>query len=135
MSGSAQAEITVHVVDRVVLRPGRAKEFVDAYLAQYVPRARIRGLTLDRLLVSPPVWLDDEPVTLTALWSAAGPAGWWKAAVDVRYDPESAGWWERHAGLVVERERSSAADPRDVALLCGEDSSVGEAVRGGGRDV
>lgn len=109
---------TVHIIDRVEARPGCGREFVDAYLAEYVPRARARGLTLDRLLVSPPVWMDDEPTVITAIWSAAGPAGWWKAAIDARYDPESAGWWDRVAPFVRERTRSSAAAVTDVEALC-----------------
>lgn len=109
---------TVHIIDRVTLRPGRGKEFVDAYLSGYVPRAQARGLTLDQLLVSPPVWMDDEPNVVTSIWSAAGPAGWWKAAIEARYDPESAGWWARMEPLVLERTRSSAAAATDVEALC-----------------
>ena len=111
-------EPTVHIIDRVEVRPGHGREFVDAYLADYAPRARDRGLTLDRILVSPPVWMDDEPNVVTAIWSAAGPAGWWRAAIDARYDPESAGWWERMAPLVLTRTRSSAAAATDVEALC-----------------
>lgn len=109
---------TVHIIDRVEVRPGRGQEFVDAYLADYVPRAEARGLTLDHLLVSPPVWIDGEPNVVTAVWSTDGPAGWWKAAVAARYDPESGGWWERMAPLIVDRTRSSAAEAADIRTLC-----------------
>ena len=41
----------VFVIDRVVTRPGRAREFVDTYLAGYAPEARKRGMTLCTVLV------------------------------------------------------------------------------------
>lgn len=109
---------TVHIIDRVEVRPGHGQEFVDAYLSEYVPRARARGLALAHVLVSPPVWIDDEPTVVTAIWSADGPPGWWKAAIAGRYDPESAGWWERMDHLISERTRSSAAAATDIRALC-----------------
>lgn len=109
---------SVHIIDRVEVRPGHGQEFVDAYLAEYVPRAEARGLTLDHVLVSPPVWIDGEPNVVTAIWSADGTAGWWKASISARYDPESADWWTRMSPLILDRTRSSAAQAGDVRELC-----------------
>lgn len=111
-------EPTVHIIDRVEVRPGHGREFVDAYLSDYVPRARSRGLELDRLLISPPVWIDGEPTVMTAIWSTAGPSGWWQAAIAGRYDPESGGWWERMSPLILDRTRTSAAEATDIGALC-----------------
>lgn len=108
-------EPTIFLIDRVELRPGHAREFIAAYRDDYVPHAQARGLVLDRFLVSPPVWIDGEPNTFTAIWTAAGPSGWWKAAVDARYDPESTDWWVRMAPHILDRSRSSATDVADVA--------------------
>lgn len=112
------SEPTVYIIDRVVLRPGCAQDFISAYVEEYVPRSRQRGLELDRLLVSPPVWIADESNVVTAVWAVAGPAGWWKAAIGARYDPESAEWWARMEPLILERTRSSAAETADVEALC-----------------
>lgn len=111
-------EPTVHVIDRVEVRPGHGQEFVEAYLAEYVPRAQARGLALAHVLVSPPVWIDGEPSVVTAIWSVDGPAGWWGAAIAGRYDPESAAWWARMEHLILGRTRSSAAEATDIHVLC-----------------
>ena len=65
----------VYVIDAVVTRTGRAREFVDRYLAEYAPGATKRGMTLDRILVSPPIWFADESNTVTVCWELAGATG------------------------------------------------------------
>ncbi|MBF6141979.1 hypothetical protein IU436_17275 [Nocardia farcinica] len=109
---------TLYIIDRVVLRPGTARAFLDAYLTGYVPGARERGLTLERILVSPPVWIEGEPNTVTATWTVRGPSEWWAAAVRGRHDPGPARWWESMAPMIAERSRSTAAHHEDVAGLC-----------------
>ena len=114
----SMTEPTVYVIDRVEVRPGHGQKFVEAYLAEYVPGAQARGLTLDHVLVSPPVFIAGEPTVVTAIWSAEGPTGWWKAAIAGRYDPEPADWWARTGHLIVGRTRSSAAEATDIRALC-----------------
>ncbi|WP_280423781.1 hypothetical protein [Nocardia carnea] len=109
---------TIYIVDRIVLTPGSARAFIDAYLGGYAPRARERGLTLDRILVSPPAWVDGETNTVTATWTVQGPRAWWAAAVGARHDPEPARWWESMAPMIVERTRSMAGRAEDVEGLC-----------------
>lgn len=46
---------TIYIVDRIVLAPGSAQRFIDAFLDDYAPGARSRGMSLERILVSPPV--------------------------------------------------------------------------------
>src|SRR4051794_17395856 len=84
---------TIYIIDRIVLIPGSARAFIDAYLSGYAPQARERGLTLDRILVSPPIWIDGETNTITATWTVQGAKAWWAAAVSARHDPEPARWW------------------------------------------
>ena len=67
----------VYVIDRVVTRPGRAREFVDRYLAEYAPGARERGMTLRDVLVSPPIWFADQSNTVTISWSLPSARAWW----------------------------------------------------------
>ena len=107
----------IFVVDRVVTEPGRAREFVDAYVAEYVPGARERGMTLDHLLVSPPIWLDDESNTITVTWTVDDVAGWWNMTRLGRPDPALGAWWERMEPLITERSRSMAAAAEDVEGL------------------
>jgi len=109
---------TLYIIDRVVLRPGTAQSFLDAYLAGYAPGARDRGLTLERILVSPPVWIDGETNTVTATWTVSGTVAWWAAAVGGRHDPAPAQWWESMSPMIVERSRSTASRFEDVEGLC-----------------
>lgn len=109
---------TIYIIDRIVLRPGSARAFIEAYLSAYAPQARERGLTLDRILVSPPAWVDGETNTVTATWTVPGPKSWWAAAVSARHDPEPARWWDSMAPMIVERTRSMASRAEDVEGLC-----------------
>ncbi|AQA20497.1 hypothetical protein BTZ20_4505 [Rhodococcus sp. MTM3W5.2] len=104
----------VYVIDRVVTRPGRAREFVDAYLAEYAPGARGRGMALEHVLVSPPIWFDDESNTITATWTLDGAEGWWQMTWQGRPDPTLGQWWTRMDELVLERTRTMASAAQDV---------------------
>ena len=109
---------TIFVVDQVVLKPGEARDFVTAYLDEYAPAAKRRGLTLDRIVVTPPVWLDDASNTVTATWTIQGTQSWWQTMVAARHDPAPAQWWSDMASVIVKRSRSMAANVRDVEGLC-----------------
>lgn len=108
----------VYVVDRVVTRPGCARAFVDAYLAQYAPGAAERGMTLEHVLVSPPIWFTDQCNTVTATWRLAGPQAWWEMTWKGRPDQKLRRWWEDIGELVQERSRTVAAGADDVEDLC-----------------
>lgn len=112
------ADGQVFVVDRVITRPGCAKSFVDAYLSGYAPGARQRGMTLQRVLVSPPIWFADRANTVTIIWSLPTPQAWWEMTWQGRPDPKVGQWWTDIADLVIERTRSVAADAADVDGLC-----------------
>jgi hypothetical protein len=108
----------VYVVDRVVTRPGRAKEFVDAYLSGYAPGAADRGMTLQGVLVSPPIWFDDLANTIIITWSLPSARAWWEMTWRARPDPNVGKWWTDVSPLIVERSRSVAAAADDVDGLC-----------------
>lgn len=112
------SEPTIFIVDRVVVVPGRARDFVDAYRDGYLPGAVARGYTLDRITMTPPVFLDDDSNTVTAVLRIAGAAHWWTAAIAGRHDPEPAAWWRAQEGNVVERTRTMEAAVDDVEKLC-----------------
>jgi hypothetical protein len=109
---------TIYVVDHVVLRPGCAKAFVDAYNHEYAPTARERGMEFDRMLISPPLWFDDESNTVIATWTVDGQAHWWQTAVKGRHDPGPAKWWEKMDPMILQRTRSMAASVDDIDGLC-----------------
>lgn len=108
----------VYVIDHVVTRPGRAREFVDRYLSEYAPGAAERGMTLDRLLISPPIWFADESNTVTACWELAGPEGWWEMTWKGRPDKSLGEWWTGISELVESRTRTMASAAGDVDSLC-----------------
>ncbi|PTR22135.1 hypothetical protein C8K36_1124 [Rhodococcus sp. OK519] len=108
----------IFVIDRVVTEPGRAREFVASYTSEYVPGGRARGMTLAHILVSPPIWLDDDSNTVTATWTVDNVAAWWDMTRMGRPDPTLGEWWNRVDELIVERSRSMAAPTEDVEVLC-----------------
>jgi uncharacterized membrane protein YoaT (DUF817 family) len=108
----------VFVIDRVVTRPGCARRFVDTYLADYAPGARDRGMTLREVLVSPPIWFDDQVNTVTITWTLPGVQAWWEMTWIGRADPALGQWWSQIGELVQERSRSFAAGADDVDWLC-----------------
>ncbi|MCV7400128.1 hypothetical protein H7K24_08175 [Mycobacterium fragae] len=112
------ADGRVFVIDRVVTKPGCARNFVDTYLAEYAPGARSRGMTLRNVLVSPPIWLEEQPNTVTITWTLPSVQAWWEMTWKGRPDPELGEWWRRIGELVVERSRSVAAAADDVDGLC-----------------
>lgn len=111
-------EPTIYVVDRVVVAPGRARDFVDAYRNDYLPGALERGYKLDRITMTPPVFLDDDSNTITASWTVSGAQAWWRSAIAGRYDTAPASWWKGVAPLIVERSRTMEAGVDDIEELC-----------------
>lgn len=113
-----EATTVVYVIDRVVTKPGQARTFVDRYLAEYAPGARARGMTLEHILVSPPIWFEDQANTVTVTWTLPGPLAWWQMTWKGRPDPALGQWWSEIAELVQERSRSVAAAAAHVDALC-----------------
>ncbi|MCV7303608.1 hypothetical protein H7J93_28735 [Mycobacterium barrassiae] len=112
------AEPVVFVVDRVVTAPGCARQFIDRYLAEYAPGARERGMTLRDVLVSPPIWFDDRPNTVTITWTLPSAQAWWEMTWQGRPDPTLGQWWAQIDELVSERSRTVAAPAAEVDGLC-----------------
>lgn len=119
--GRLMADGEVFVIDRVVTRPGCARQFVDTYLAEYAPGARERGMTLRDVLVSPPIWFDgsdEQANTITITWTLPSAQAWWQMTWKGRPDAALGEWWVQAGDLVAERSRSFAAAADDVDGLC-----------------
>jgi hypothetical protein len=108
----------VFLIDDVTTKPGRGQAFLDAYLSEYAPGARERGMTLVHQLVEPAFWLLDRPNRLLFIWSIDAPPGVWAAKHAARHDPTIRDWWNHHAApLVASRRRSIVADAADLEVL------------------
>lgn len=108
----------VYVIDHVTTRPGCAKVFIENYLAEYAPGARERGMTLRGVLVSPPIWFDDQPNTVVITWSLPSAMAWWEMTWKGRPDPTLGPWWKGVATMITERTRTVAASADDVDGMC-----------------
>ncbi|CAM2778187.1 NIPSNAP domain-containing protein [Prescottella defluvii] len=114
---TSAAEATVYIVDEMEVVPGRARAFLASYLERYAPGAKARGLTLDRVLVSPPVWLTDQSNTVTVTWTVAGADEWWQQRWAAGRDPSVAQWWADADDWLIRRSRSTSCAADDVTAV------------------
>ncbi|WP_306042910.1 hypothetical protein [Nocardia cyriacigeorgica] len=112
-----RGEPVIYIVDEMVAPPGRGRAFLDLYLREYAPGARERGLELDRVLVSPPVWLAEQSNTITVSWTVRGAQQWWRQRLGASRDPQVAQWWQAADELLVSRRRTTACGCDDVEVL------------------
>ncbi len=108
----------MYVIDRVVTRPGCARQFVDRYLAEYAPGGHERGMTRRDVLVSPPLWFDDRSNVITITWVLPNPRAWWEMTWKGRPDRSLGKWWDDISDLIASRTRSVAAAAASVDGLC-----------------
>ena len=89
------ADGRVFVIDRVLTRPGCTRKFVGAYLAEYAPGAVTRGMTLCDVLVSCPIWYEDQSNIVTITWTLPSNHAWWEMTWKGRPDSALGEWWSR----------------------------------------
>lgn len=102
----------VLILDEIVVKPGQAAAYREAYRTSYRPGAEGRGMRLDGAWQSPPGQDYDElPTTLYFLWSVDGVDGWWAMRMsrkadgsDERFDKLA--WWQANEHLTLSRKRS-----------------------------
>jgi hypothetical protein len=107
----------VYIIDEFVAAPGKGQALLAAYKESYVPGAEARGMTLERIIVSPPVWLDEASNRITISWTVQGAGGWWGQAVQSRYDPSVGAFWPSIESLIVSRNRHFGAAEEEVAEI------------------
>jgi hypothetical protein len=98
----------VYILDEVQPNPGGVEAYRAAYLAQYAPKARERGMTLEAVRLAPPVELAQGGNTLSFLWSTPDVKAWW--AMRLGGEADKAAWWTRSAELPVSRTRRYFTD-------------------------
>lgn len=111
------ADTTIYVIDEITALPGRGRELLAAYRERYAPGAEARGMTLDRILVSPPMWLDDDSNTIQISWTLKGAPAWWGMSFQSRTDPTVADWWAEADEMIVRRNRYFATAEADIAEI------------------
>jgi hypothetical protein len=107
-----------YVLDEIVCKPGKAKQVLEQYMASYVPAAKARGMELDRTLISPPMWMEEQPNTLHITWKLAGAPGFWAMSFQSRRNPDVQAFWNALEPLIEKRSRRFLAATTDVEALC-----------------
>ena len=79
-------DMEIICVDRFVTKPGQGKEFLDYFLSEYREKAESYGMSLERTIVAPSLWLDNASNTIEISWSIAGFNGWAAMVNASRYD-------------------------------------------------
>lgn len=113
MSAESGADGPIHILDEIVVRPGLADAYRDAYVARYVPLAKARGMTLVALLRTPVADIAGEPATLFVHWTVPDARAWW--GMRVRDIDAKADWWAGAAAMTISRRRLFLADHANVA--------------------
>lgn len=75
-------------------------------------------MTLCDILVSPPIWFEDQSNIVSVTWTLPSARAWWEMTWKGRPDPSLGEWWSRIGELIVERSRSVAGSADDVDRLC-----------------
>ena len=102
----------IFILDEIVVKPGQAAAYREAYRTGYVPGAERRGMRLEGAWRSPPgLDYDELPQTLYYLWSIEGVDGWWKMRMSRKADGseerfEKLAWWRRSDRMTLSRKRS-----------------------------
>jgi len=108
---------TIYVVDEFVVAPGQGEALLQEYLAGYGPGAQARGFSLDRVLVSPPLWNHHAPNTVTVSWTIDGAGAYWNTLFQSRSDEALAQWWQDFSKKVITRRRTVHAAAADLEAL------------------
>ena len=107
----------IYVVDEMLAVPGEGRALLERYRTEYMPSAVERGMKLERVLVSPPVWLDEQSNRLLITWTVDSVGAWWGMASQSRYDPSVKDFWQSVSDMIVERQRFFASADGDVEAL------------------
>lgn len=102
------ADGPIHILDEIVVRPGLADAYRDAYIAEYAPLAKARGMTLVSLLRTPVAEIAGAPATFFIHWTVPDARAWW--AMRVRDIDAKTDWWAGAAAMTISRRRLFLSD-------------------------
>ena len=108
---------TIYIVDDMLAAPGQGQALLALYRDHYMPAAEARGMVLDRIVVSPPMWLDEGENRLLATWTVDGAGGWWQQAGASRFNPAVAQFWVDAKPLMASHDRYFGCTAADVESL------------------
>jgi hypothetical protein len=110
----------IYIFDEIVVAHTHLAQLRSAYLEQYAPAARARGMTLEGAWRSPPIDLPDRASTLHFLWSVPNVGAWWRMRAGARAtgdldapaeNPEDkARWWKFVDSIAERRKRTMMTD-------------------------
>jgi hypothetical protein len=99
-------DASVFIVDAIDVDAGQIRAVREAYLNEYAPGARERGMVLQHDWLSPPLALQEGRSRLTFVWAVAGVEGWWRQRFAGNFDPGVEAFWRRLEPMIIGRERS-----------------------------
>jgi hypothetical protein len=97
---------SVFIIDAIDAAAGQIPAVRDAYLKEYAPGARERGMELQYDWLSPPLALKEGRSRLTFVWAVAGLDGWWRQRFAGNFDPGVEAFWRRLDPMIIGRERT-----------------------------
>jgi hypothetical protein len=95
---------TIHVLDRLSVRPGRLDGVITILAGEYQPKMHQLGATLMASL-SAPIVLSDQPTQLVLLWSIPNLQTFWRIRFGSVADDGLMDVWPRIDPDLVERTR------------------------------
>lgn len=102
----------VFILDEIVVKPGMAPAYRDAYEQRYVPTAQQRGMQRVGSWRNPPLQdFDELPTTFYFLWSVTDVQGWWRMRMSRNADGsdqrfEKHRWWQESDRMTLSRKRT-----------------------------
>ncbi len=102
----------IFILDEIIVKPGHAAAYLEAYARDYAPSAQRRGMRSEGRWRNPPVQdFEELPTTLYFMWSVEDVAGWWRMRLsrtddgaDERF--EKLRWWQETEPMTLNRKRS-----------------------------
>lgn len=102
----------IFILDEIVVKPGLAAAYRQAYENEYMPAAERRGMRKVASWRNPPLQdIDELPTTFYFLWSVEGVRGWWQMRLsrnadgtDERFEKQR--WWQASDQMTLSRKRS-----------------------------
>lgn len=103
---------TIFILDEIVVKPGLAVEYREAYQQNYAPGAQQRGMKMEGSWRNPPGQdLHEIPTTLYFLWSVVDVSAWWQMRMsrnadgsDQRFEKHQ--WWQESDRMTLSRKRT-----------------------------